>query len=493
MLNPESILEDDTESATNRIYNALRTFLADPPSEDPDYPFLLHYISLAAEKRKTSMVGYFRQQMAHLAMQKPIDRKDKSAKTRQLKYYRWLALGLKNESWPFPTMKPGGAASTVRIAGLANPTSCAFCHKPGANYRCPTCNIQDNKYVVNKTAYCNKKCLEEHHDTHKPICEGRVMVYRTAQMLGFIFMAMQDATYVYPIGKSFLKNGIIYLIDGDWDRAGMTGRSVFFPFPKHQVDSAETHRALLYWGQCKELNLSLYPLIRYMFKQICGNVELIFISPKNVLRPICQLTKGRAFNLCLHRHICLGLTLASGEKYIIDLTGASFGWHEVLTPWETWMDLRAGRWESDPFRPATGDLKEYISNNTLDSFQQEVRIMLLKTLVHELNGLLRANNCQSFDKLVKLPEPEWRRAEGEIVQMVQNQIYLRVTCEYHKTAYRLYFTPPPEFALHIAKRDAAAYKKVWMSGKEYDQLRMAWGERCEKYLKQRTAEIVINM
>ncbi|KAI8944681.1 hypothetical protein F4801DRAFT_599405 [Xylaria longipes] len=490
LADPEGNDKADSLAAASQLSKALETFIKDPPSQDPDYQYLLNH-ALKGFKKPASVAAYFRQQLAQLAVQKTVQRKDKSFKARQLKYHKWLACGMKSETWPFPNGKPEGCPSTARIAGLANPTSCAACHKTGANLRCPDCTFQDEKFVVEKTAYCNKKCLQDHHDTHKLICEGRVMVYRAASLLEYIFMAMQEATYVYPLGKVYEKNGIVYLIDDSWDRAGMTGRTIFFPFPKHLVESADIHHALLLWGQCKELSLSLFPLIKYLFKPMCKSLDLAFTQPKNVIRPICQVSSGRALNLCLHRHIALKLTLTSGETYVIDLTAAQFGWKEVLSPWETWKDLRVDKSRSETFKPATGELKSFVQHNNLESYQQEVRTAILRSVMQELNVALRAAPDRlSFDKVLKAHKEDWKKSEYEILQMVRQRIYLLVTSEYHKGYYRLWLGTGPTFAAQLAKEQASALKEVWIGGKEFDRLKNSgadmkkiWADRVEKKYK----------
>ncbi|KAI0486409.1 hypothetical protein F4859DRAFT_369179 [Xylaria cf. heliscus] len=490
LADPEGSDQAANRAAAFQLSTAMEVFLKDPPSEDPDYQYLLNNAQKGMKKPITA-AAYFRQQLAQLAVQKTVQRKDKSFKARQMKYHKWLAYGMKNETWPFPNGKPQGAPSTARIAGLANPTSCAACHKAGANLRCPGCNFQDDAHVVEKTAYCNKKCLKDHYDTHKSICEGRVMVYRAALLLEYIFMAIQEATYVYPLGKVYEKNGIIYLIDDSWDRAGMTGRTIFFPFPKHLVESREMHHALLLWGQCKELSLSLYPLIKYLFRPMCKSMDLVFTQPKNVIRPICQVSSGRALNLCLHRHIALKLTLTSDEQYVIDLTSAQFGWKETLAPWETWMDLRVSKWQSEIFKPATGELRAFIQQNNLESYQQDVRGNILRSVMQELNVALRtAPDRLSFDKVLKSDIDVWKKVEYEVMQMVRQRIYLLVTSEYHKSYYRLWLGPGPPFGAQLAKEQAGALKQVWMSGKEFDRLKNSgadmkkiWSDRMEKMYK----------
>jgi hypothetical protein len=256
----------DGASSSVQVSQALREFIKDEVSDDMDYEYLLD-CAQKSFKIAFNPVIYFRQQLAHLAVQKPVDRKDKSQKARQLKYYRWIALGKKNESYPFVAGEPQGPPSTAKITAMVGPTTCAACGKNGANMRCPDCNFLDDVHVVEKTAYCNKNCLHSHLDAHKTICEGRKMVYRAALLLEAIFLVMAENTFVHPISKAWEENGILYTMCDSLDRLGMTGQAIFVRFPKTLFTSDDMRQSVLVWGQSEEISLSLFPLIQFLFKR----------------------------------------------------------------------------------------------------------------------------------------------------------------------------------------------------------------------------------
>ncbi|KAI0911836.1 hypothetical protein F4823DRAFT_584376 [Ustulina deusta] len=491
MLDPESTVARHAMSETEKLTLALREFTKEPPSQDIDYPYLLAHAQQACATASTTGL-YFAQQLAHLAVHKPVSRKDKSQKARQLKFYRWVAHGMKVEMYPFATGHPHGPPSTMRIATLASPMGCAACGKTGANMRCPDCAFHDDGHILEMTSYCNKKCLNDHYDAHRSICEGRKMVFRAASLLDFMFVAMQEATYAYQLGKVFKKNGIVYLVDSSWDRAGMTGRRLFIPFPKHLTDSVEMQRSLVLWGQGGDVTLSSFPLIKYLFKPFCKHMELATIRAKNVLTPMCQLSSGQALNNCLHQHRVLRLTLMSDEQYVIDLTAAQFGWKETLAPWTWWAHLRASTVQYEPFKAANGkDLLE-IQQSVVEAQQQEARVPLVRSIVKELETSLQANpSFHSFDKLLKSGAEDYKRAEYDIMGMVRQKIYMLVTNEFYKNTYRLWLVGAPSYGIQIAKEHAKVLKEVWMTGKEYDRLknegtdmRKLWSERIDGKIKQ---------
>ncbi|KAI1310475.1 hypothetical protein F5Y03DRAFT_382704 [Xylaria venustula] len=485
---PDGGPSDDDLTAALRFTNALENFVKGPVSEDPDYKYLLAH----AQKSLTpgcATVAYIRQQLAYLAVQKSVSRKDKSQKARQLKYYRWFANGMKTEAYPFEERKPQGHASTTRIASLTSTTICAYCGKNGANLRCPDCALTDEYHILSKTSYCNKECLKTHREAHRSVCDGRRMVFRAASLLDHIFMAIEDATYVYPMGKLFKKNGIFYLTDNEWDRASMTGRHVFIPFPKHMVESMDDHRSLLLWGQAEEVTLCLFPLIIYLFKPFCKNMELASVQPKNVITTVCQMSLGRALNINLFKHTCLKLTLKSDEQYVIDLTGAQFGWKETLAPWTVWADLRAASTESEAFRSASKRVVETLQQGVLEVQQQEIRTMVMKAILKDLDTVLHSHSDhRSFDKLLRSSDEDYKRVEDNIKAMVRHQIYTLITIGCHKDSYRIWTSG--HNGVQIAKERVKTLKKIWFTGREYDKLRSKgadmrklWTERFEANYK----------
>ncbi|KAI1429978.1 hypothetical protein F5Y12DRAFT_215031 [Xylaria sp. FL1777] len=472
---------------------ALHEFVKDPPSQDPDYPYLITHAQKAVGKRGC-VVSYFHQQLAHLAVQKQLSRRDKSNKARQLRYHGWFARGMKAETFPFDTKSPESHPSTTRIAAIVSSKNCAACGKSGANMRCPDCAFSDDGHVLEKTSYCNKACLQKHHNAHKNTCECRRMVYRATLLLELIFVAMEEATYIYPVSKTYKKNGLIYLIDDNWDRNCMTGRRLFTPFPKHLAESADVQRAMLVWSQAEEIMLSLFSMTKYLFKPFCKNMELAVIQPRNVITPVCHVSNGRAVNICFSRHTVLKLTLMSNEQYVIDLAGAQFGWKETLAPWAVWNDLRTITTELKSFKPASSRVSVPIQKSVLEAEQLERRRTLVKSIVNELETALPGNSSHpSLDKLLKSSVEDYERVQYDIMEIVRQKIYLLITNECYKNTYRIWMTGGPDYKVQLAKEHSKVLKHVWITGKEYDRLKKSgidmgqmWTERIDAKFKQRT-------
>ncbi|KAK5624619.1 hypothetical protein RRF57_000335 [Xylaria bambusicola] len=484
LADPEGSSVTDSVNAGNKLTAALEEFINGPPSKDPDYQYLLNHAQKSFIKG-VSTVTYFRQQLAHLAAQKPISRKDKSFKARQLKYHRWFAYGMKTETYPFEKRKPVGPASTARIAARISPRACAACGNPGANMRCSDCSLSDEEHILEKTAYCNKTCLQSHYSAHKKTCDCRRMVLRAASLMDNMFRAMQEATYIYALGKVYKKDGMVYLLDNSWDRVGITGRRLFVPFPKGVADTKEMRLArefaqpsapffaltevvgdLIYLILSEEVTLSLFFLIKTVFKPVCKNVELVHVQPRNVITPICQMTAGRALNVCLYRHTVLKLTLMSGEQYVLDLSGAQFGWKETLAPWTAWTELRAaGMDDPKALKPSGSKISPTVQQSVLEAHQQDFRMTLMEAVVKELH------NIRDLGNKLKADQHEFSRTEFEIKAMMRHKIFLLIKDECHKDKYRLWLCGTPNFNVRIAGELEDALKELWISPKEYDRLK----------------------
>ncbi|GAP83437.2 putative set domain-containing protein 5 protein [Rosellinia necatrix] len=519
LVDPVTNCEPNAPYSIYRLIDAMTVFTKQPLSDDPDHKFLLRH---AKENFGTAEVNacYFLQQVANLAVQKPANRKDKSRKAYQLKFFRWLALGMKKETFPFPTGVPEGLPSTTKISALVCTTSCAACGKSGANMRCPVCTFQDEEHVLNKTAYCNKKCAADHAVAHKRVCDNRIALYRAIKLFDHILIAVEEASYVYPIRHVQEKGGILYLMDDTWDRAAMTGRPIFTPLPKDQIFE-KYRRAVLLWGKSKEITNTLIQLIRYIFNPICIRMEVVDSQPRNVIRPLCQVSAGRSLNAALYqRHRSLKLTLASGEEYAVDPMAAQFGWRETLAPWAAWSSLRTSSRSVEALRPASlaeaAARTSLVSDCPLELAQQDYRAEMIDSIIVELEVFMALSSYGSpqpppspppppgsqrqnmmwmypgcvgaFGKALKAHPDEYRHIKDEVMTIIDY-----ATCisrlSTRRNTFRLWMGPAPQFDVYIAKKNVKALKKIWFTRTEYDRLKISGQDMKKLWHKRMTGKV----
>jgi len=218
-----------------QVHLALTEFVEGTQEPDtPEWKYLYDEarITLAG---KDLGIKYFRQQLATYALTHAPSRKDKSPRAIQLRYYKWIAQGQKMETYPFSQEKFFGLASTTRLSQIAKPSTianaCSACGKKGGvNMRCPGCDLTNEKFVLEATAYCNKTCYQNHQAAHKQVCKGRKLIYRLSRLLDAMFMKMVESTFYHPMCAVKEAHGVLHINSGDWERAAMTGRSLFTPF-----------------------------------------------------------------------------------------------------------------------------------------------------------------------------------------------------------------------------------------------------------------------
>ncbi|KAI0401258.1 hypothetical protein F4802DRAFT_609538 [Xylaria palmicola] len=456
----------------------LIAFARGPPSQDPDYQYLFTHAKPALYQGESG-TNSFCQQLARLALDRPPNRKDKSCKATYLKYVKWLAQGAKVETCPIAG-RPPGYPSNTRLTALISSKTCAACGKSGASMRCPNCSFKDDKLIVAKTAYCNKQCLENHHDAHKSVCEGRVQIYRAAQLLEYISIALEEGTYIFHPRQVYEKDGILFAVEADWDREGMTGRPLFLPLSKRLGNSAEDHRALLSWGRSVEPIDDLGQMVQHIFKPICKSITVATIRLRNATRPVCGLRGARTMNCCLCKHPVLKLRLKSDEVYVVDLTGAQFGWMEVLAPWEAWRDLRVARADGQapkyrqpnahPKRPFPGD-------NELEACRQLARVAILSSMMEEVGRL-------AITKALRGPLDDFKSTERAFQRAIHQCVDKVVEGKYHKPYYRLCPGTGTGARIELVKHRYKDYQGVWLSAREFDRLQGA-GEDMKKIWKER--------
>ncbi|KAI1259320.1 hypothetical protein F5Y18DRAFT_313088 [Xylariaceae sp. FL1019] len=487
LADPNVDRETAGEDSAAQDLHAVRAFLAQPLSDDSDHKFLFTHAQKALTKGGNSFT-YFRAQFAQLAVQKTITRKDDSYKARQMRYYKWIAQGKKDETYPFPSSRPKGLPSSTRIATLAASTECEACGKQGATYRCPSCTIQDDQHVIKKTTYCNKTCLEQHRESHKALCNARNILHRTICLLDKMFFAVISATYSHPLAHVFEKNGILYPLHDVWEQHGMTGRCIFWPFPKHLTPSDDIHRALLFWSEAEDINLSFAPMAKGLLKQSCKSIKQVSMSLKNIKRPICYIAQGLAISNVLLTHTVLQVTLPGNEKYAIDMTAPQFGWKETVAPWSTWSQLRCDvQFDVNPFPHLERIQRQQIKARDLEYNQQVLRELLFEYLDDRLDMMVRATNgLYAVHSVLTCPPESYARIESEVMQLIRQSVAALEKNVLRKDCARLFIGPKPDYAVRVACGFAPDLKDIWLSKEEYDKLKASktdlqklWDERLD--------------
>ncbi|KAI1814682.1 hypothetical protein GGS20DRAFT_585280 [Poronia punctata] len=491
----------DSQATRSARLNALAVFFSQHPRPGINIPDTLEsrvlaYLSTDANNplvTKRIRDANFRETMGEFALDFPPAKRDKSARAIQLRYYRWMAQGRKNETYPFRQGKYEGLPSATRLSQLVRPTNatkCAACGKAdGGRLRCPDCDFNDETRVLEVTAYCNRTCWENHRESHKRTCTDRQCLYRVSRLLDTAYTKMLVSTCVSRPTKIFEENGVIYINQTDWLRVGMTGRHLFAPFLRSVTDPVtagkdEAAGELLHRGILHEkhghgdLTFSFAPLIEYLLegKFICPSsaahpnfyelgfakkVQLVTYNVANVRQPLAGKGEqhSRAFNNVFSPHNAVLVTLRSKETYVIDVNSCAYGWGETLAPWNKWSALRVAGdafvtpWARTP-KPREAPDGELIAAMVCTEARQRLIASLIKSMK------LIAEN-KPFSDLLACSTDHFEPLEDHVTELLASKVHILITAHYRKGFYRLFANC--DRSLQMARHAHKLLKRVWLT------------------------------
>jgi hypothetical protein len=170
--------------ASGYVLDKLRTFVTEAESVpasslDTDCSHLLKYASEAVEE---SMVHCFLTGIADLAVKTEIRADDHSRKANYLRYFRWLAMGRKDEESPYEQEQITDKVDHAHLPENPSDNECAGCGSTDSElFRCSGCLVQteDGKTVF-VTAYCGRACQMAHWKAHRVFCRELQQLHRAA-------------------------------------------------------------------------------------------------------------------------------------------------------------------------------------------------------------------------------------------------------------------------------------------------------------------------
>ncbi|KAK7968827.1 hypothetical protein PG988_007900 [Apiospora saccharicola] len=268
---------------------------------------------------------------------------DGSAKSRQLKYHRWIAQGRKDSDHPFlPTTDGNQPESSIAYlhAMLMDPHDCANCGT-GDSFTCSGCLVTlDPQHVIFKTVYCSKKCQIAHWPKHRASCTSRKMIGRAGFLIRDLFIKFQALHLAIPITRVHESNGILYRFMGPYDEAGYKGLMVPLPFRREMALSEEHFQASMTAFECEAAFSTFKLIVDFFLLPLCDRIHEVYLHVRNAERPSTMMTKRGPVPNMLSKHTVMRVRLHSGEEVAIDPTCAQFGWQEPVSPWKAWQGER---------------------------------------------------------------------------------------------------------------------------------------------------------
>lgn len=210
---------------------------------------------------------------------------------------------------------------------------------------------------------------------------------------------------------------------------------------------------------------------------------------------ICMVHSLRCNRVLIrHRRTVLRLTLPDNEKYVVDLTAASFGWKETLAPWNTWIKLRTvGKMEIIAYPHLERTMVSLVRSGDIEYNQQCLREMLLGKIDKKMDLMSRATFGQySVRGVLTSSDKDFKRLESEIIMIVKQSKRELEKEILRKDDARLFLGPAPNYRVRVATPNYAnIVKDVWLTKAEYDKLKSEgadmkkiWDERMGDKAKQ---------
>ncbi|KAI1171611.1 hypothetical protein F4777DRAFT_564828 [Nemania sp. FL0916] len=244
-------------------------------SRDPDRHFLATLVKDYTSGKievlgMLSELGYFAEKAQILD--------NDSAKSYQLKAFRWIFNGRKDEDYPFnnniqgrseqddDTEKPN--SHVFLPAKLTDTQICASCGKTDAKLACSGCLARLDSHAIMKVSYCNKSCQTRHWKEHKPQCLGRKMIWRAASLIRDIFnMFQKKACPKTGVVSIVDKQGFVHLIREDFEdfeERGLQGKPIIYSFPSDLASSEEHALAAVMDSECTQFLIDFHDFLELL-------------------------------------------------------------------------------------------------------------------------------------------------------------------------------------------------------------------------------------
>ena len=158
---------------------------------------------------------------------------------------------------------------------------------------------------------------------------------------------------------------------------------------------------------------------------ICSEVDEILYFTQNTRLRLMQAynndptSNTRNFDATNYPHSVIRLTLKTGDKFILDLTSAQYGWPEVLTPYNIYQQskIRVIK-EVLPFGGTRRFCKERAENSGGMAKLHHQADVGFETVLNNLLTQWQQTNM-SFTALLRLPDDQFGRQQAGLLDMLE--------------------------------------------------------------------------
>ncbi|KAI9149985.1 hypothetical protein HJFPF1_09732 [Paramyrothecium foliicola] len=323
----------------------------------------------------------------------------------------------------YPKSATGHAA--LPDATMDNYRKCANCLKDGCTLKCGRCKVTG---VGNfQVFYCSQECQQTHWPAHRRICRPRQQISRAVSILADVWDMFEKKTFAMDTVFVSEVNGVVHIradlakLDprcwsGDFLFKGFAGDG----FPAEV--SNKVRLAILYEHGCGEIVNTGFDIAAMFLRPISAHIDQVDSQVKDpalVLK--CQNDHVTEWG----DHTVVRVTLPSREVFVMDISGAQYGWKERLYTWDTYATHRAEveeegglfggsrGWENAAYSMENPTGRAWVLRMT--------RIRLAEGLKANLEANIAAKSG-SVKSFLSLPEQEFVAARQYLIQQAETHL-----------------------------------------------------------------------
>ncbi|THV81311.1 hypothetical protein D6D29_05474 [Aureobasidium pullulans] len=204
---------------------------------------------------------------------------------------------------------------------------CAGCHKAPNIDGTPRIDVR----------YCTRECQKAHWSAHRVECknlQARKALFRAAWLMQKIWHTVRRESFDNCVVKSEQIDGELLIHEGDYNLEPTKREAGFYrEFPDHIFENEQDAESCLNLLYCTDSLSHMYMINSWLLKGTCADVKEISVRVDKAARNV-RYTGPEWDRIFIHE--ILQVRLHSGETYVIDLTGAQYGWYDPITEWSTY-------------------------------------------------------------------------------------------------------------------------------------------------------------
>ncbi|KAF2420186.1 hypothetical protein EJ08DRAFT_683410 [Tothia fuscella] len=299
----------------------------------------------------------------------------------------------------------------------------------------------------------------------------RKQLYHAASLIHKIFVTFREHTFESSLIQVEGRKGILYFTIEDRGHDANKGEFLFKGLDKVLVKERSHQLAIMMFAECQSALATMDEQIRSFLSVLCSKIEEVHVKVKNAFRPTCRIDTNHIHkNNMENRHTILRVTTFGGEMFAVDLTGAQYGWKEVVVPWTSFYNHRVHTIRDIQAQGSQAiEALEVGEESNLSGMYCQSQLMVAKALNLHVAIWLGKNDL-TITQFVDLAADDFKRKEKELNAGVNTGMSGTIDFLRKKGVYRWYFENPflpMRTNLTRSQEEYKERKEFWANDDEY--------------------------